>query len=152
MKKEIIIKAGIWGMTFLMLWVSSCNDFLKEDPKGRLASMYFFKNPTDLDAAINALYAVVAGAMIGNHLTGTRCLSGDDITTHRFASKIALRQHDQYCVTNSDSWTSYNWEALYQIVKAANFIINNAEKTPAPEEDIRYTLAQAHYWRGYAYF
>ena len=42
MKKEIIIKAGIWVITFLILGLSSCNDFLKEDPKGQLASMYFF--------------------------------------------------------------------------------------------------------------
>ncbi|MDR1455337.1 MAG: RagB/SusD family nutrient uptake outer membrane protein [Tannerella sp.] len=38
-------------------------------------------------------------------------------------------------------------------MKAANFIINNAERTPdASEEKMRSTLAQAHFWRAYAYY
>ena len=139
-------------MICLSLWTISCADFLTEAPRGRLATMYFFNDPGDLDASINALYSVVADALNGNHQTGIRCLAGDDISTHPASSKFSLIQHDQFFVTTSNPWIIYNWEELYRIVKAANFIINHAGKTPAPDTDINYTLAQAHYWRAYAYF
>lgn len=44
------------------------------------------------------------------------------------------------------------WNMHYGIIKAANFIIANAEKTPTSEEEINIALGQAKYWRGYAYF
>ena len=139
-------------MIFLMMWTISCSDFLTEDPKGRLATQFFYNDPKDLTASQNALYAIIQAAMNGNHQTGTRCLAGDDMSTHPRSNKINLRQHDQFYVTTANAWSVYNWEELYNIVKASNFIINNAGEATAPQADIDYLIAQAHYWRGYAYF
>ena len=45
------------------------------------------------------------------------------------------------------------WEQRFKVIKAANFIINNAERTPeVSKEDIKVAIAQAHYWRAYSYF
>ena len=142
----------IFCLICLVLWSTSCKDFLEEDPKGRLATVFFFNAPADLDAAINALYFIVADGQGGNHMTGTRCLAGDDMSTHPLSNKLPLRMHDQFNVTDANAWTNYNWEALFKTVKAANFVINNAEKTPTSKEAIDYAIAQAHYWRAYAYF
>jgi hypothetical protein len=131
----------------------SCKDFLTEDPKGQLATQTFFTNPGDLDMALNALYSVVTNAGTSNNNVGTDCVGGDDISTHPASNKAPLREHDQYAVTDNNAWLPTLWTQRWTTVKAANFVINNAARTPdVSEEAIRSAIAQAHYWRAYAYF
>jgi hypothetical protein len=131
----------------------SCEQFLTEDPKGRLASQSFFNSKNDLALAVNALYDVVANAAYANNNTGTDHLSGDDISTHPASNKQPLREHDQYAVSDNNSWMPSLWQTRWQIVKAANFIINNAARTPdVSEAEIRSAIGQAAYWRAFAYF
>jgi hypothetical protein len=45
------------------------------------------------------------------------------------------------------------WEQRYKVIKASNFIINNASRTPdVSQEAIAETVAQAHFWRAYSLF
>ena len=137
----------------LIFWTTSCNDFLTEDPKGRLSSVYFYSSAADLDIALNAMYFNVALNMIANNYIGTNLLAGDDITTHPAFNKDPLREYDQYEVYDNNAWMPTMWEYLWRTVKCANFIINGAGKTPeVSDEEIRYVVAQASYWRAYAYF
>jgi len=137
----------------LLLWAPSCKDFLTEDPKGRLATVYFFDSAADLDLALNSLYFNVARTLFSNGFTGTNLLAGDDISTHPAMGKEALREYDQYDVYDNNAWMPLMWESKWRIVKNANFIINNAGRTPDVDpEEIQYVIAQAHYWRAFAYF
>lgn len=137
----------------LGLSLTACSDFLTEDPKGQLPSKDFFKDKSSLDASLNALYAVISTSQAANNNIGTNFLAGDDISTHPSSNKQPLREHDQYSVTNNNAWLTSLWEQRYRVIKAANFIINNAGSTPnASEQDITQTLAQAYYWRAYSYF
>jgi hypothetical protein len=141
----------LWAM--LLLGTLSCQDFLAEDPKGQLASQNFFTSRNDLNLAVNALYTVVADAHMSNNKHGTNFLGGDDITANPSNGKQVLGEHDQYNVSDNNGWLSTLWQTRWAMVKAANFIINNAGRTPdAPEAEIRSAIAQAHYWRAYAYF
>lgn len=133
--------------------VTSCTDFLTEDPKGQLATQTFFSNKGDLDASLNALYAVVAEAQYANHHTGTNFTVGDDISTHPASNKQPLREHDQFNVSDNNAWMPYLWTQRWRIVKAANFVINNVERTPdVSQAEIASAIAQAKYWRAFAYF
>ena len=133
--------------------LAACSDFLEEDPKGQLNDRDFFASKEDLDASLNALYSVVAVSQSQNNYCGTNFLAGDDISTHPASNKQPLREHDQYSVTDNNSWLVSMWEQRYKVIKAANFIINNAARTPGvAEETIRQAIAQAHYWRAYSYF
>lgn len=135
------------------LLLPACSDFLDEDPKGKMPSDGFFTSKKDLDASLNALYSVVTSSQRANNLIGTNFLSGDDISTHPASNKQSLREHDQYDVTDNNAWMVSMWEQRYKVIKAANFIINNAERTPnVSKEEIRQAVAQAHYWRGFSYF
>ena len=98
---------GVLLFMLLLLWMASCNDFLTEDPKGRLATQSFFSEKSDLDASLNALYFVVADAQYANHYTGTNFLAGDDITTHPASNKQSLREHDQFGVSDNNAWMPY---------------------------------------------
>ena len=131
------------------LCLVSCNDFLTEDPKGQLPSEEFFSNKEDLDASLTALYSVIASSQASNNLCGTNFLAGDDISTHPSSNKQPLREHDQFDVKDNNSWLSSMWEQRFKVIKAANFIINNAGRTPDVSEA---AIGQAHYWRAYSYF
>ncbi len=141
------------AFAIMVLCLLSCSDFLSEHPYGRLNSGEFFSNKEDLEASLNALYSVVATAQGQNNYTGTNFLMGDDISTHPASNKQPLREHDQYSVTDNNSWLVSMWEQRYKIIKAANFVINNAGRTPGvSQEEITRAIAQAHYWRAFAYF
>ena len=141
----LLILVG-WGM-------ASCESFLSEDPKGQLATENFFTNQSDLEASLNALYRVVADAQHANHYNGTNFLVGDDISTHPASNKQPLREHDQFAVSDNNAWMPYLWEQRYRIVKAANFVINNAARTPGVDEKlIKSAVGQASFWRAFAYF
>lgn len=152
MKTHLYIK-NILLATTVALGLSACEDFLTEKPYGQLTSEGFFSSKEDLDASLNALYSVVATSQGQNNYCGTNFLAGDDISTHPASNKQPLREHDQFSVTDNNSWLVSMWEQRYKVIKAANFIINNAERTPdVSTEDIKRALAQAHYWRAYSYF
>lgn len=143
----------IFWMAGLVWCLVSCEDFLTEDPKGQLSTDTYFTNEYDLKMALNSLYAVVADAMVANNCTGTNMLAGDDISTHPASNKQSLREFDQYNASGNNSWMATVWLKHWSVVKCANFLINNAAKTPGVSaEDIGYAVAQAAYWRAYAYF
>jgi hypothetical protein len=145
-----------WRLLSFLLILSicpSCQDFLKEDPKGQMATVNFFSEKGDLDLAMNALYATITQWWWGNHVIGTNFVAGDDISTHPASNKGPIREYDQYSVTDNNTWMHNLWEARWTLVKAANFIINNAGRTPeASPEEIAAVMANAYYWRAYSYF
>lgn len=135
-----------------VLWVASCS-FLEEKPYGKLTTEGFFSSPQDIDASLNAMYSIIATSQGQNNHIGTNFLTGDDISTHPQSNKQPLREYDQFKVSDNNSWMATLWEQRYKVIKAANFIINNAARTPdTAKEIIARTIAQAHYWRAYSYF
>lgn len=146
MKKILYILVGALSLT-------SCVDFMEENPYGKLSSDEFFTQKEDLAASLNALYSVVATSQQENDFVGTNFLAGDDISTHPASNKQPLREHDQYSVNDNNAWMVNLWEQRYKVIKAANFIINNAARTPdVSQETIAEAVAQAHYWRAYSLF
>lgn len=148
--KKILYILSFVGVVAL---TPSCTDFLEENPYGKQSSDNFFSQKEDLAASLNALYSVVATSQAQNNYIGTNFLAGDDITTHPASNKQPLREYDQYNVNDNNSWMLSLWEQRYKVIKAANFIINNASRTPdVSKEAITEAVAQAHFWRAYSLF
>lgn len=140
-------------LVLLALWMVSCSDLLTEDPKGQLAVVNFFKSKGDLDLALNGMYSVLANDMYANNAVGFNFVMGDDITTHPASNKQGIREVDTYNVSNNNTWVEELWRARWRVVKTANFIIENAGRTPdASQEEIDAAIGQAYYWRAYSYF
>ena len=138
------IKATLLA-TAVAFSLTACEDFFNEKPYGQLTTKGFFSNKEDLAASLNALYSVVATSQAQNNYCGTNFLAGDDLSTHPASNKQPLREHDQYNVTDNNSWLVSMWEQRYLVIKAANFIINNADRTPdTSKEEITRAIAQAH--------
>ena len=55
--KKRILSGCIFAAAFLL--VTSCNDFLTEEPKGKLTPNTFFSNQNELNMSVYALYAKV---------------------------------------------------------------------------------------------
>ena len=140
------------GLVLLALWMVSCEDLLTEDPKGQLAVVNFFNSKGDLDQALNAMYSILANEMYANNAVGFDAVAGDDITTHPASNKQPIREVDTYNISNNNSWADELWNKRWRVVKAANFIIDNAGRTPTSQEEIDIAIGQAYYWRAYSYF
>ena len=136
---------------YLMVVSTSCNDFLTEEPKGQLASDYFFQSAADLEASLHMLYQHAHYLFASEYEYGIINWMGDDIAS--YPTSVSMGAFDRYEVANNNGWAAFNWQCNWVVIKNANYIINNAGNTPGvSQEDIDYTLAQAHFWRAYVYF
>lgn len=147
MKTKIFISA-LMACTVAM---TSCSDFLTEDPKGQMVPENYFTSQNDLDGAINVLYAQVQYSINGSHSLSPNWM-GDDITALTSGNKDVYREFDSYKVNDNNADAKSAWNTNYAIIKAANFILNNIEKVPTSEEEINIGKGQALFWRAVAYF
>ena len=150
--KKIYLLLTMAGMMLLPFAVTGCQSYLTEDPKGQMSSTNFFQTEGDLDASLNALYGVLANAMYANNAVGFDAVRGDDMSTHPASNKQPIREVDTYNVSDNNTWVDELWTRRWEVVKAANFIIENAGRTPADKEKVDVTLGNAYYWRAYSYY
>ncbi len=133
------------------LGLASCSDFLTEDPKGQLTPRGFFDSQANLDASVNALYFNVQRSQCNSNPMIVQC-QGDDMTSTTGSNKAAYLSADAFEVPTDTKGLEWLWKWQYNIIQAANLIIDNAGQTPVSQENINQALGQAHYWRAYAYF
>lgn len=140
-----------YSILIIMLFLFSCSDFLEEDPKGQLSPDNFFNSKEDLDMAITAIFDQFQNI---NQQPGRNLYMycADDVTSQNAGNKTRWAEYDMFNY-NSGNTELGNWYAyLWQTVKACNYVINNAEKTPADEDYINARLGQAYMVRAYCYF
>ena len=134
-----------------MMLTTSCGSYLDEDPKGQLTSTTFFKNQSELDMAVYAMFRAANKTSNSTLETGDRW-QGDDITTNPGSNKQVWAEFDRFTTSDANRATTTGWNAFYSLIKAANYIILNASNTPTTSDEINIALGQAKYWRAYAYF
>ncbi|WP_195374106.1 MULTISPECIES: RagB/SusD family nutrient uptake outer membrane protein [Parabacteroides] len=147
MKTKYIICA----LGLVMLSTSSCNDFLNEDPKGQLIAETFFASQDELNMATYALYRKVCDIQVNTNPT-IPSWQGDDLTTNSGSNKQAYAEVDGFHPTDANKGVDASWSTGYTAIKAANYIILNAEKTPTTQEELNIAIGQAKYWRAANYF
>ncbi len=116
MKKIYRHTGSLLLLAALAAGTPACRDFLTEVPTGQLTTGGFFTGKEDLDASLNALYSVIAVSQGQNNYCGPNFLAGDDISTHPASNKQPLREHDQYSVTDNNSWLVSMWEQRYKVI------------------------------------
>lgn len=147
------MKTKIFVATCLAFSVisSSCSDFLTEDPKGQMVQNNYFSSQNDLDGAVSVLYAQVQYSVGGAHALSPNWM-GDDITALTSGNKDVYREFDSFNVGDNNADSKTTWNKNYSVIKAANFIINNVEKVPTTDEEIKIGKGQGLFWRAVAYF
>lgn len=146
MKTKYILCA--LGLTLLS---TSCSDFLDEDPKGKLTPSTFFSSQEELDMSTYALYRKVCDVQTNTNPT-IPSWQGDDLTTNPGSNKQDYAQVDAFYPTNANKGVEAAWSTSYAAIKASNYIVLNADRTPTTEEEINIAIGQAKFWRAVNYF
>ncbi|GAA4441178.1 RagB/SusD family nutrient uptake outer membrane protein [Pontibacter saemangeumensis] len=155
MKKinAIILMAGL-------LCFASCEDFLEEEPKDELAASQNFTQPAHAYNAVNSLYRTGAPqlydggvyngaeAMLGNYMSG--------FFDNEYKGQEVHVQHAQQLTLNGNNLNGYLgsiWDDQYRGISRANNAIKYIPTTPGlTEEESKRLLAEARFFRAYAYF
>ena len=149
MKTKIYL--GCFLAASLLATTTSCSDFLDEDPKGQLFQDNYFNNQAELDASVNTLYEKLNQTQSWTNPMYPQW-QGDDMTANPGSNKQAVAALDGFSSDGDNKGVTGAWDQHYALIKAANFILEGAGRTPVSETEVNIALGNAHYWRAYAYF
>ncbi len=149
MKTKIYL--GCFLAASLLATTTSCSGFLDEDPKGQLATTNFFTCQADLDASVNTIFEKANQTQSWTNPMYPQW-QGDDMTANPGSNKQAVAALDGFSSDGDNKGVTGAWDQHYALIKAANFVLEGAERTPISETEINIALGNAYYWRAYGYF
>lgn len=149
MNKKILL--GCLFAASVLTTTTSCSDFLDEDPKGQMSEANVFKSQADLDASIHTIYEKLNQTQSWTNPMYTQW-QGDDMTANPSSNKQAVAALDVFSSDGENKGVKDAWSQHFALIKACNWVIENASKTPTSQEEINIALGNAHFWRAYAYF
>jgi hypothetical protein len=148
---------------FLILAVIACltscesnDEFLKEDPKGKLFPDNFLNNATELELMNTALYEAFETAMQRPYESmEIKFASSDDVIGTGNQREYYREFEINLDITaGGDNDIRLGWERAYNAVNEANAIILNYKNAEAsvPEAELNAWAGQAHFVRACVYF
>lgn len=149
MNKKILF--GCLFAASVLTTTTSCSDFLDEDPKGQMSEGNVFKSQADLDASIHTIYEKLNQTQSWTNPMYPQW-QGDDMTANPSSNKQAVAALDVFSSDGANKGVTGAWDQHFALIKACNWVIENASKTPTSQEEINIALGNAHFWRAYAYF
>lgn len=149
MNKKILL--GCLFAASVLTTTTSCSDFLDEDPKGQMSEANVFKSQADLDASIHTIYEKLNQTQSWTNPMYPQW-QGDDMTANPSSNKQAVAALDVFSSDGENKGVKDAWSQHFALIKACNWVIENASKTPTSQEEINIALGNAHFWRAYAYF
>ena len=150
MKTKKLLYTGCF-MAASMLSLTSCGDFLDEDPKGQLNPDTFYTIEDDYTAGVNTLYDKVNQTQSWTNPMYPQW-QGDDITANPGSNKQACAALDAFDSDGANKGVTDAWNQHYAVIKTANLIIEGSEKFPDDKAKIATALGNAHFWRAYSYY
>ena len=149
MNKKILL--GCLFAASVLTTTTSCSDFLDEDPKGQMSEANVFKSQADLDASIHTIYEKLNQTQSWTNPMYPQW-QGDDMTANPSSNEQAVAALDVFSSDGENKGVKDAWSQHFALIKACNWVIENASKTPTSQEEINIALGNAHFWRAYAYF
>ena len=149
MNKKILF--GCLFAASVLTTTTSCSDFLDEDPKGQMSEGNVFKSQADLDASVHTIYEKLNQTQSWTNPMYPQW-QGDDMSANPSSNKQAVAALDVFSSDGANKGVTGAWDQHFALIKACNWVIENASKTPTSQEEINIALGNAHFWRAYAYF
>ncbi|MCF2487537.1 RagB/SusD family nutrient uptake outer membrane protein [Dyadobacter sp. CY347] len=157
MKKFKLIKTSGMILAAALLWLSSCEDFLKEDPQDRIAQDRFYQTAEDATAAVNAVYSNLGSTSSGpegiyHSTTWIAAGLASDELINKQEGAIA---NDQLATF---SWNAENgnigtiWRIHYKTITLANIAIERIPPIDMDEALKNRLVNEAKFLRALAYF
>lgn len=150
MKTKKLLYTGCF-MAASLLSLTSCGDFLDEDPKGQLNPETFYTIEDDYTAGVNTLYDKVNQTQSWTNPMYPQW-QGDDITANPGSNKQTCAALDAFDSDGANKGVTEAWTQHYAVIKTANLIIEGSEKFPGDKAKIATALGNAHFWRAYSYY
>ena len=147
-------KVRIFIISLLLIISLSCNDekFLEEEAIDFFAPENVFTSPEAFNIAIASLYKQLRFVTVGDNNFAQGLWATD--ANHSPGAPHYWHRGDWAAVTSEDYHANYYWSGLYDLIKRANVIITRAEAPEAtwPDENEKKSIiAEARFFRGYAY-
>ena len=76
----------------------------------------------------------------------------DDVTAHSGGNKSRFSEYDRFNFNSGNTDILEMYQLYYQTIKACNYVINNAERTPVEKSFLEPRLGQAYFLRALNYF
>lgn len=144
MKSKILILIAI-----VLTSATSCEEFLKENPKALFSSGNFFKDEENLVSGILGVYDELRGFYTWE-ASGAMYLGTDEGCT-KWNSSFRY-DFDSYSWSTESYYLSHFWLNHYTIVMRANLLIKDAPNSGVDEEVVNRIVAEAKFLRALAYF
>ena len=136
------------------LAVAACTDLLNEDPKGATTMDAFFKTGADLNTATIAIYNALRGLQ-GQSQWTTLELASDQIRADNREPNAGTYGPDRLDWDATTGRADQYWPTGYSMITRANLVLARGPgiEVPPPLAPMKdYNLAEAKFFRGYAYF
>lgn len=132
--------------------MTSCSDFLEEDPKGSILPETFYTSKDDLDAAMRGI--ALSYNLAWNQTGGMAITFGaDDITTHGGGNKKGFSDFDTFQANSSNDRLPLWWDNFYKTIKSSNSLIANYNNAVSAEQEVRDNAGGVGYfYRALNYF
>lgn len=135
--------------------LTSCSDFLEEDPRGAIVGTHAINNVEGLEAALTGTYKGLLRTWTRGFLTSAMqgfTMGGDDLTTLSGGNKEWFRQQDQFNVTSGNTHTLQIWRGCYKTIQGANNILNNYQQIIGDPAVVNQIAGEAHFLRALSYY
>jgi len=130
----------------VVIFLTSCENFLFEDPKAAISSENFFKTQNDALVAINAIYSSITGYY------GSNVYYYGDISTDiaNNGAGVGGLQVMDYLIT--DETFRGTWTVLFRTINYANLAIRHISGIQMDEAIKVRSIAEARFLRALCYF
>ncbi len=154
------IKNFCWVLVLISLLLTSCKDFLKEDPQNVVAQNNYYSNEEDAISAVNSIYAWLGSYdfTYGNtagiyHSTFwvTQGLASDEMNNNQVGSPD-LDQLATFSFNSENSQILEIWKMHYKVIFTANIAIARIPKIDMDETMRTRLVNEAKFIRALLYF
>ena len=144
------MKQYIYIIMLMFLGTSCSKDFLKEDPKGSVLDPNIFFSSDQIQLAGDNLPRYFRN-IYGQSGCVSPFMGGDDLTSRAGFNKQKFIEGDVFAVTDENDRIFLYWQNCYSVVRAANSILDNVDKSFAGVPLKNDVKGQAYFYRGLAY-
>lgn len=138
------------GLFTSIALLTSCSDFLDEEPRSTWGIDDFYSNTAEAEIALAGIYSYLASDQVYGQSMSVIMESGTDegYYNRRYNENwtVGLYRH-----TSADRYVKDLWTALYQVINLSNMFLERLNKENIEEEEYNALIGEARFLRAHAY-
>lgn len=121
------LKYNLIAIALLGFSISSCSDFLEQNPQTDLSENDFYKTADDILSAVNGVYSSLQeGDIYGNwYVFGE--IPSDNTRNQLSGSVTTQNEFDQFYIDTQNSMIANFWKAAYKVINRTNTVLGRID-------------------------